>query len=108
MPVKRADVVVVGGGIGGMTAALAARDLVAFRELWSAALPSAAPVLAGVGGFDELLLNDVVRVDCRRWSDGRLVLLGDAAHAMALSGGRRRPGWDSERRAGPNRGGGRS
>jgi hypothetical protein len=83
MPVKRADVVVVGGGIGGMTAALAARDLVAFRELWSAALPSAAPVLAGVGGFDELLRNDVVRVDCRRWSDGRLVLLGDAAHAMA-------------------------
>jgi succinate dehydrogenase/fumarate reductase flavoprotein subunit len=37
MPVKRADVVVVGGGLGGMTAALAARDLVAFRELWSAA-----------------------------------------------------------------------
>jgi 2-polyprenyl-6-methoxyphenol hydroxylase-like FAD-dependent oxidoreductase len=66
-----------------VAAALAARDLVAFRELWSAALPSAAPVLAGVGGFDELLLNDVVRVDCRRWSDGRLVLLGDAAHAMA-------------------------
>jgi 2-polyprenyl-6-methoxyphenol hydroxylase-like FAD-dependent oxidoreductase len=25
----------------------------------------------------------VVRVDCARWHDGRLVLLGDAAHAMA-------------------------
>jgi 2-polyprenyl-6-methoxyphenol hydroxylase-like FAD-dependent oxidoreductase len=33
--------------------------------------------------MDELLVNQVVRVDCKRWADGRLVLLGDAAHAMA-------------------------
>jgi 2-polyprenyl-6-methoxyphenol hydroxylase-like FAD-dependent oxidoreductase len=31
----------------------------------------------------DLLVNDVVRVDCRRWHDGRVVLVGDAAHAMA-------------------------
>jgi 2-polyprenyl-6-methoxyphenol hydroxylase-like FAD-dependent oxidoreductase len=33
--------------------------------------------------FDELLQNEVLRVECARWHDGRLVLLGDAAHAMA-------------------------
>jgi 2-polyprenyl-6-methoxyphenol hydroxylase-like FAD-dependent oxidoreductase len=36
-----------------------------------------------VHGFDDLLVNDVARIDCDRWSVGRLVLLGDAAHAMA-------------------------
>jgi 2-polyprenyl-6-methoxyphenol hydroxylase-like FAD-dependent oxidoreductase len=36
-----------------------------------------------VSSFDELLVNTVRRVDCRRWFSGRLVLLGDAAHAMA-------------------------
>jgi 2-polyprenyl-6-methoxyphenol hydroxylase-like FAD-dependent oxidoreductase len=39
--------------------------------------------LAQVGSFDDLLLNTVRRVDCRRWFSGRLTLLGDAAHAMA-------------------------
>jgi 2-polyprenyl-6-methoxyphenol hydroxylase-like FAD-dependent oxidoreductase len=29
----------------------------------------------------------VVRVDCARWADGRRVLLGDAAHAMAPNAG---------------------
>ena len=28
-------------------------------------------------------VDDVLRVDCQRWHDGRMVLLGDAAHAMA-------------------------
>jgi 2-polyprenyl-6-methoxyphenol hydroxylase-like FAD-dependent oxidoreductase len=36
-----------------------------------------------VSSFDDLLINTVRRVDCRRWFSGRLVLLGDAAHAMA-------------------------
>ena len=66
-----------------VVAAIAARDLAAFRRLWTDALPVAADVLARVATFDELLVNEVTRVDCRRWSDGRLVLLGDAAHAMA-------------------------
>jgi 2-polyprenyl-6-methoxyphenol hydroxylase-like FAD-dependent oxidoreductase len=36
-----------------------------------------------VSSFDDLLVNTVRQVDCRRWFSGRLVLLGDAAHAMA-------------------------
>jgi 2-polyprenyl-6-methoxyphenol hydroxylase-like FAD-dependent oxidoreductase len=38
--------------------------------------------LEKVSSFDDLLVNTVRRVDCRRWFSGRLVLLGDAAHAM--------------------------
>jgi 2-polyprenyl-6-methoxyphenol hydroxylase-like FAD-dependent oxidoreductase len=63
--------------------ALAEQDLDGFRRRWAAALPLAAPVLAGLGSVDELVVNQVVRVDCQRWADGRLVLVGDAAHAMA-------------------------
>jgi 2-polyprenyl-6-methoxyphenol hydroxylase-like FAD-dependent oxidoreductase len=63
--------------------ALAERDLEGFRRRWAAALPPAAPVLEGLGSVDELLVNQVVRVDCKQWVDGRLVLVGDAAHAMA-------------------------
>ena len=36
-----------------------------------------------MSSFDDLLVNTVRRVDCRRWFSGHLVLLGDAAHAMA-------------------------
>lgn len=64
-------------------AALEARDLAAFRSSWSRAYAPSAQVLAGLNSFDELLQNEVVKVDCRRWFDGRLVLVGDAAHAMA-------------------------
>jgi 2-polyprenyl-6-methoxyphenol hydroxylase-like FAD-dependent oxidoreductase len=38
--------------------------------------------LEKVSSFDDLLVNTVSRVDCGRWFSGRLVLLGDAAHAM--------------------------
>ena len=68
-------------------AAVAARDLDALRRAWSAVLPESATVFDGVAGFDDLLVNDVVRVDCARWHSGRRVLLGDAAHAMAPTAG---------------------
>ena len=64
-------------------AALEARDLDAFRSTWQSAYAQSAPVLAGLRSFDDLLQNEVVKVDCRRWFDGRLALVGDAAHAMA-------------------------
>jgi 2-polyprenyl-6-methoxyphenol hydroxylase-like FAD-dependent oxidoreductase len=63
--------------------ALAEQDLDGFRRRWATALPLAAPVLDRLGSLDGLLVNQVVRVDCRRWTAGRLVLVGDAAHAMA-------------------------
>jgi 2-polyprenyl-6-methoxyphenol hydroxylase-like FAD-dependent oxidoreductase len=63
--------------------AIATGDLPVFRAAWAGALPSSAAVLDRVPGFDTLLVNDVTRVDCGRWADGRVVLVGDAAHAMA-------------------------
>lgn len=70
-------------GTPALRAALAARDLDALRAVWHAALPAAGPVLAAVDSFDRLLINEVVEVRCRRFHSGRLVLAGDAAHAMA-------------------------
>ena len=64
-------------------AALDARDLDALRAAWSRAYAPAGRILGALPGFDQLLVNEVVRVDCARWWDGRLSLLGDAAHAMA-------------------------
>ena len=64
-------------------ATLDSRDLPAFQALWAAAYPAAARVLGGLRSFDELLVNEVRTVHCDHWHDGRLVLLGDAAHAMA-------------------------
>src|SRR5262249_7555155 len=58
-------------------------DLGAFRDAWAEALPLAARVLGAVERFEDLLVNQVIRVDCGRFFDGRLVLVGDAAHAMA-------------------------
>lgn len=70
-------------GTKALSAALDARDLAAFRSAWSKAYPASVRILAGLKTFDELLQNQVLRVSCARWYDGRLVLLGDAAHAMA-------------------------
>ena len=63
--------------------AVARRDLAGFRALWAQALPPAGAALERVASWEELLVIEVRRVDCERWVDGRLVLVGDAAHAMA-------------------------
>jgi 2-polyprenyl-6-methoxyphenol hydroxylase-like FAD-dependent oxidoreductase len=63
--------------------AVSRRDLGTFRQVWRRVLPTAADLLERVSSFDDLLVNTVRQVDCRRWFSGRLVLLGDAAHAMA-------------------------
>lgn len=70
-------------GLPAIRAALEARDLDAFRAAWGRAYAPARRIFASLTTFDQLLVNEVIRVDCARWADGRLVLLGDAAHAMA-------------------------
>jgi 2-polyprenyl-6-methoxyphenol hydroxylase-like FAD-dependent oxidoreductase len=66
-----------------VAAALATGDADALRRVWAAALPAAPGLAESLPPPHELLLNDIVIVHCERWVDGRLVLLGDAAHAMA-------------------------
>jgi 2-polyprenyl-6-methoxyphenol hydroxylase-like FAD-dependent oxidoreductase len=68
--------------VAGAADAVARRDLGAFRQEWRRVLPAAADLLERVSSFDDLLVNTVRSVACRRWFSGRLVLLGDAAHAM--------------------------
>ena len=69
-------------------AAVEARDLDALRRPWAAILPESATAFDAVARFDDLLVNDVVRVDCARWHSGRRVLLGDAAHAASPTSAR--------------------
>ena len=63
--------------------AVARRDLPALLDVWNRTLPAAAGLLTKVSSVDDLLINTVRRVDCRHWFSGRLVLISDAAHAMA-------------------------
>jgi len=58
-------------------------DLEGVRAAWGRAYPAGAPILAAVERWDDLYVQRVIRVDCGRWHDGRLALVGDAAHAMA-------------------------
>jgi 2-polyprenyl-6-methoxyphenol hydroxylase-like FAD-dependent oxidoreductase len=60
--------------------ALARGDVGAFRDTWRRELPLAGDVLAEADRLDDTF---VVRVDCEPWTSGRIVLVGDAAHAMA-------------------------
>jgi 2-polyprenyl-6-methoxyphenol hydroxylase-like FAD-dependent oxidoreductase len=66
-----------------LTSALREHDIDYFRETWQRELPVAGEVLAGVRCIEDMVASYVLRVDCARWSAGRVVLIGDAAHAMA-------------------------
>ena len=63
--------------------ALAQHNLPAFRAAWSAAYPESRAILDPLDKFEDLLLNEVSEVHCAHFVDERLVLVGDAAHAMA-------------------------
>jgi len=81
-PVPDGTYVYASAGSRATRDAIAARDLDALRAAWSRAYPPAAPAFAALESFDALLVDRVTRVDCARWFDGRVALLGDAAHAM--------------------------
>ncbi len=66
-----------------LSRAIEQRDLRALREAWGNAYAPAERLLGAVPTFGDLLIHEVIRVDCTRWYDQRLVLVGDAAHAMA-------------------------
>jgi 2-polyprenyl-6-methoxyphenol hydroxylase-like FAD-dependent oxidoreductase len=66
-----------------LASALEERDVGLFRDAWGRVLPVARDALAEVRDLADLVVSRVVRVDCPRWATGRVVLLGDAAHAMA-------------------------
>ncbi|MFN8547723.1 MAG: NAD(P)/FAD-dependent oxidoreductase [Candidatus Eisenbacteria bacterium] len=80
---RRGTYVYASAGSRECRAAVASQDLARLRSAWAAAYPPAREILSSVRAWDELIFNRVVRVRCRTWIDGRIVLLGDAAHAMA-------------------------
>lgn len=82
-PVRDGTYFYASAGAKPVAAALAARDIVALRRAWAPQLPLAAELLGTATSTDSLLVNEVKRVECRTYVDGRHVLLGDAAHAMA-------------------------
>ncbi len=63
--------------------AIVQRSLPGLVHAWRAAYALAGELLGKVTRFEQLLIHEVVRVECDRWHDERVVLLGDAAHAMA-------------------------
>ncbi|MGA9525965.1 MAG: NAD(P)/FAD-dependent oxidoreductase [Myxococcaceae bacterium] len=82
-PVPRGTYFFCSLGTPPLRAAVEARDWEAVREIWGAVYPPAEDILADLRSTGGLLVNEVLRVDCDRYVDGRLALLGDAAHAMA-------------------------
>ncbi len=62
--------------------AIEARDIDALRSLFRRAYPASAPLLDALARVEVRGGTAVMCVDCARFVDGRLVLVGDAAHAM--------------------------
>lgn len=81
-PVGDATYFFAGTACPAVAEAVAARDLSTFRAAWIDALPGSEPVLSCIGSFDDLLVNEVETVHCRRFVHTNVALLGDAAHAM--------------------------
>jgi 2-polyprenyl-6-methoxyphenol hydroxylase-like FAD-dependent oxidoreductase len=78
--------------VAGAAEAVARRDLGTFRLEWRRVLPAAAALLERVSSFDDLLVNTVRRVDCRRWFSGRFARRRSPCHAAE-------PGPGSEQRS---------
>jgi 2-polyprenyl-6-methoxyphenol hydroxylase-like FAD-dependent oxidoreductase len=57
-------------------------DVEGFHHAWRRAVPALSPLIRAVAAAP-LLVNRVYRVDCACFVDRRLVVMGDAAHAMA-------------------------
>lgn len=66
-----------------VAAAVNNSDVEALAQHWADALPLAGRIVGQVRDAADLLHNEVTRVDCERWYDGSVALVGDAAHAMA-------------------------
>jgi 2-polyprenyl-6-methoxyphenol hydroxylase-like FAD-dependent oxidoreductase len=62
--------------------AVEARDAAAFREAWARVYAPAGEILGALARWDDVIVNRVLRVTCKRWWNGKQVLVGDAAHAM--------------------------
>jgi 2-polyprenyl-6-methoxyphenol hydroxylase-like FAD-dependent oxidoreductase len=62
---------------------LRASGFAAFRERVLAICPRAAEIFEAFQSFEQAAFATYQHVVCRRWHDDRLVLLGDAAHAMS-------------------------
>jgi 2-polyprenyl-6-methoxyphenol hydroxylase-like FAD-dependent oxidoreductase len=68
---------------GTAAVAMANHDVRAFAAAWRAVPPLAGDLLGRVADWDAILVNGIRTVRCERWVNGRLVLVGDAVHAMA-------------------------
>ena len=64
-------------------AMLRRRGLAAWKDEVAALSAEARPLLDEIAGFDQLLLANYADVRMRAWNAGRVVVIGDAAHATS-------------------------
>ena len=63
--------------------AVANGDIPRLIEIWRRAVPEVSALIDAIDPTVGLTITETGTVDCERFNDGRLVLIGDAAHAMA-------------------------